>query len=105
MGEIFNWFSEFFSDLASGVLGILTALLQQLFGVFGNLLASWMVEQGFSLSIPAEVFNVLDEITLGIGYILPLYAFLPIIVFMLTFYVAKLVITVFTSVTKFFKFK
>ena len=101
--DIFSWLSEALSDLTAGIIGFFTALLQQLFGLFGSMIASWMVEQGFSLSIPSEVFNVLDEITLSIGYILPLYALVPLITFMLTFYIAKFVLSIFMNVTKFFK--
>ncbi len=104
MTDFINWCSEFFSDLFSGVLGFLTGLLQQLFGAVGSVVSVWLAEQGFSLSIPSEVFNVLDEITLGIGYIFPLYALMPIVAFMLTFYIAKIVFAVFSQASKFLTF-
>lgn len=105
MTDFINWCSVFFSDIVAGILGFFTSMLQNLFGAVGTAVSAWMIDQGFSLSIPSEVFNVLDEITLGIGYIFPLYALMPIVTFMLAFYVAKIVFAVFSSASKFLTFK
>ena len=103
MDAIFNWISEFFSNLFSAILGVCLDLLSLFLGIFTEPIKLWMIEQGFTLEIPSEVFNVLDEITYGIGYILPLFALIPIVTFMLTFYGAKIVFSVFSAMTKFIK--
>lgn len=79
----------------SGVIDCLFSLFLNFTGVFGTALSSWLLEQGFELKIPENVFDVLDEITYGIGYIFPLYGLLPIVTFWLIFYGVKITITVF----------
>ncbi len=58
-------------------------------------IADWLVSQGLTLEIPVDVFNVLDEITHGIGYILPLKALTPIFLFWLSMHVANILFAIF----------
>lgn len=104
LDDVVGGILDFMADLASSILSFfidfIVGLITNITGIFGSYLSTWMVEQGFTLEIPDEVFNVLDEITIGIGYIFPLYAFIPIVTFMLGFYLAKLAISLFTGLTK-----
>lgn len=96
-----DFFAEIISELVSWQLTVLSWLTNNLFGAP---LGAWLASQGFSIEFPDEVFNVLNEITYGVGYILPLYSLLPIVWIMLTFYVAKILLSVFGGVTKFLSF-
>lgn len=100
MEGFFNWIAEFFSGLFATVIDFFFSLFSQFMGIVAPYLSAWLIDQGFELEIPTEVFNVLDEITYGIGYIFPLYALLPIVTFWVIFYVAKITISAFNFVTK-----
>lgn len=99
-----DFFSNILSEVFSWILNAVVWILTTVMSVFGGSLSAWLVGQGFSLEIPDEVFNVLNELTYAVGYILPLYAMLPIVWFMLTFYTAKIAISVFKYVTSFLSF-
>ncbi len=97
---ITDFFAKILSEIAEWVLGFIVWIVN---GVFAAPLAALLSAQGFSLQIPDEVFNVLNEITYCVGYILPLWAMTPIITLTINFYVVKIVISVFSSATKIIK--
>ncbi len=98
--NLFNGLSDFFSKFFVKIIENLISLSSKLFGIFSTYFSAWMVEQGFTLEVPDNVFNVLDEITYTIGYIFPLYALLPIVYFMLVFYGVKIVLAAFSFIGK-----
>ena len=94
MDKIFDFFSNIFNGLIDWVLSLVNLFLEGL----ANLITPWLVEQGMTISFPAEVFEIINEITLGIGYIVPVTALLPIVTFWLGFYVAKIIFAVFSLI-------
>ncbi len=80
---IIDWFVELLNKFDSGL---------------ADFIAEWLTSQGLTLEIPADVFNVLDEITHGIGYILPLKALTPIFLFWVSFYVSSIIFAIFRMI-------
>lgn len=91
LGAIGDFFGGLFNSLIDWGLGLINGLLEGL----GSLLTWWFDSLGLSISVPLGVFNVLNDITYSIGYIFPIKELLPIPLFMLSFYVAKIVFAVF----------
>ena len=91
LSAIGNFFINIFDSLIDWGIGLINGFLSGL----GDYLSAWLVKQGITLSIPDNVFDVLNEITLCIGYILPLKALMPIVTLWLGYYVAKIVFAVY----------
>ena len=96
--KVLEWLKDFFFGLFDGVINLALELLNGIFGGFGVLLATWLEGQGIVLEYPSNVFDVLNEITLGIGYLLPINALKPIVFWMLAFYIAKIIFAVYSLV-------
>lgn len=56
------------------------------FGGLADIILSFISSFGLTIEIPANVFDILREISIGVGYIIPVRALLPIPIFMITFY-------------------
>ena len=78
-------------DFFSGLFGGAIDLLNGFFNGLGTYLGEWLTGLGLSITIPDGVLTVLDDLTKSIGYIIPVQALLPIPIFMLSFYIAKLI--------------
>ena len=100
IGNFFNGLSDFFSNLFASVFNFIFDFFLNLTGTLNPFITAWLVDQGFELEIPTEIFNVLNEITYGIGYIFPLYALLPIVTIWMTFHIARLTFSIFGGITK-----
>lgn len=96
--KIFAAIGDFFANLFNGLIDWVLELLNSIFGGLGDVIASWLIEQGFSIEIPSHVFDILNEITLGIGYILPMSSLMPIVYFWLGFYVCKIIFAVYSII-------
>lgn len=96
IGQILDFFGGVIDKLIDWILSLCNALL----GGISELLANWLATQGLTIQFPAAIFNVLNEITLGIGYILPIKQLMPIVNFMLAFYVAKIIFAVYHLIAK-----
>ena len=94
MQVVYDFFVNSINAIIDWVLGLVNFLLDGL----ASLLAPWLAEQGMTIAFPTQVFEIINEITLGIGYILPVSALLPIVTFWLGFYVAKIVFAVFSLI-------
>lgn len=94
MGQIGNFFGDFFGGLWDG--GV--SLLNGIFGGIGDLISGWLNSLGLNLSLPANIYQGLHEVSIGVGYIIPIRALLPIPMFMLSFYIAKLIFAVYQLV-------
>jgi hypothetical protein len=90
-GQIGNFFGDFFGGLWDGAVSLLNNFFNGLATYIGN----WLHDLGFSISIPSGVFNVFNDITHFIGYIIPVRALLPIPIFMLSFYIIKLIFAIY----------
>lgn len=90
-GQIGNFFGDFFSGLWDGAVDLLNGFFNGLATYIGN----WLGSIGLSITIPDGVFYILDDLTHSIGYIIPVAALLPIPIFMLSFYVIKLIISIY----------
>lgn len=96
LNQIFDFFGGVLDNLIDWVLKLVNSLL----GGIGELIANWLASQGLTIQFPVAVFNVLNEITLGIGYILPIKQLMPIVNFMVAFYVAKIIFAVYQLIAK-----
>ena len=76
-----------FLDILNGILSGVLAIVEQ----FLNLL-------GLQFTIPVDIFDGLNDITRGIGYIIPINKFVPLIVFALAFYVGRIIMSVYNRV-------
>ena len=93
---------EMFSGLWSGLQNIFSTIIDWVCGginaVFGGIaefIFNFISGYGLKIEIPANVYDVLNEITIGVGYIIPVRALLPIPAFMITFYVLKFVFSLY----------
>lgn len=96
IGQIF----DYSGNLSNLILDWVVKFFNAIFGGLGDLLADWISSLGLTIEMPATVFNVLDEITVGIGYIIPVSALLPIVNFMLAFYFAKIIFAIYHLIAK-----
>lgn len=69
--------------ILSGVLAVVEQFLNML---------------GLNFSIPADIFEGLSDITRGIGYLIPINKFVPLVVFALAFYVGRVIMSVYNRV-------
>ncbi|MCM1334595.1 MAG: hypothetical protein NC084_00055 [Bacteroides sp.] len=86
-----DFFVDLFSGLVDWVLSLVNSVFSTVFGVFSIFIKSF----GLNPSIPGTVFQVLDELTIGIGYILPISDLLPIAFFWVAFYIARIVFSIY----------
>lgn len=86
---------DFFVNLFSGLVDWILAFLNSIFSTVFGVLSIFIKSLGLNPSIPGTVFNVLDELTLGIGYIFPVADLLPIAFFWVAFYVARIVFSIY----------
>lgn len=96
----FNEFSKISSEIFSNIIEFLANLVTTLMGLPGAYISKWMIAQGFSVEVPENVFLILDQLTYGVGYIVPLYGLLPIVGFWITFYSAKIMFSLFSTITR-----
>lgn len=96
LNQIFDFFGGIVDNLIDWVLKLVNSLL----GGLADLIGNWLSSQGLTIQFPAAIFNVLNEITLGIGYILPVKQLMPIVNFMIAFYVAKIIFAVYQLIAK-----
>lgn len=78
--------------------GFVDLLLHMFNGVFGgiaDIILTFLASCGLTIEFPADLYNILDQLTLGVGYIIPVRALLPIPLFMITFYTIKLVFSIY----------
>ena len=95
MGGIVNAIVSFFSDIFNGIINFFVDLLNNLLGGIGDVITAFFEHIGLTLEIPAGVFDIFNELTIGVGYIVPVSALLPIPLFMLAFYIAKLIFAIY----------
>lgn len=76
-----------FLDILNGIMSGVLAIVEQ----FLNLL-------GLQFSIPLDIFDGLNDLTRGIGYIIPINKFVPLIVFAMAFYVGRIIMSVYNRV-------
>lgn len=96
--DILKAIGDFFSKIFNGLIDWVLELINGIFGGLGELIGTWLISQGIVIEIPAMAFDILDEITVGIGYILPINALMPIVYLWLSFYVAKIIFAVYSII-------
>ena len=90
--QLQSWFDKMFTgniflDIINGLLSGVFAIVEQ----FLNLI-------GLQFSLPADIYDGLNDITLGIGYIIPMSKFTPLLIFALAFYVGRIIMSVYNRV-------
>ena len=85
--QIGGFFGDFFGGLFDGAVDFFNSI----FSGLSSYISEWLTGLGLSITIPDGVFAVLNDLTRGIGYLIPVQALLPIPVFMLSFYIIKLI--------------
>ena len=102
--NIINTIFNFFKNLFNGVIDWIIILLNKLLSGLGDIILQWLIylceSFGLNIEIPANVFDIVHELFLGIGYILPMKALLPIPLFMVAFYIAKLIFAIYSLIAK-----
>lgn len=89
-----QWFVDWIAERFNNVLW-----------AFVTPISNWLDSLGdVTIGFPSVVFDVLNEITYGVGYILPLGYLLPIPIFMISFYGLKLMFIIFLRVKSFIPF-
>lgn len=86
---------DFFVNLFSGLVDWILAFLNSIFSTVFGVLSVFIKSLGLDPEIPGTVFMVLDELTLGIGYIFPMADLLPIAFFWVSFYIARIVFSIY----------
>ena len=86
---------KFFSDLFSTVIDWFVNGINAIIGGIADMIFGFLHSCGLNIVIPTDVYYVLKEITVGIGYIIPVRALLPIPMFFIAFYVVKWVFAIY----------
>ena len=80
-----DWLTNLFNPLIDFCVGLINGF----FGGLGTIINDWLTNAGIYVEIPPNVYDILHELTLGIGYIIPVAALLPIPLAMISFYITK----------------
>lgn len=84
ISSFFTGIVEFFADsINTTIQGCVASLLSVIDGM-GT----------FSLEIPNYIFSVLNDLTYGVGYIVPLSVLLPIPLFFIAFYGLRILLSI-----------
>lgn len=92
--EIISKVGGFLTFIGTGIVNWFQDTFNSLFGGLSDIISAIFIANSLEVEIPDDVYNILDELTYGIGYILPIKELLPIPIFMISFYSVKLVISV-----------
>ena len=95
MEAFFNNIVYFFSDIFGWFWDLLADFASMLLGGLGSIISSFIDSVNLTMEIPESIYTTLREITIGVGYIIPLRALLPIPTLMILFYISKMVYAVF----------
>ncbi len=98
MTKIVAPIADFFANIFNSLIDWVLELLNNLFSGFGDVLSAWLISQGITLELPENVYDVLNELTLGVGYILPITSLMPIVYLWLGFYVVKIIFAVYSLI-------
>lgn len=93
-----NWLEKigsFFNNIFSTIIDWFIGGINALFGGIADMIFGFLHSCGLNIVIPTDVYYVLKEITVGIGYIIPVRALLPIPMFFIAFYVVKWVFAIY----------
>ncbi len=93
--EFFGGITDFWGGVFNGLLDWIIELINGFVGGIADIILSWLESSGLSIEIPPSVFDILRELSIGVGYIFPVRALLPIPMIMISFYVLKLVFAVY----------
>lgn len=89
--KVFELFRNIFNAAIDWVLELCNSFALGL----GTFISQWLLSMGLTVEIPANLFDVLNDFTRGVGYIIPFSALMPIVNFMLSFYVVKIIFAVY----------
>ena len=92
--SILDFWGDFFSGLWDGTVDLITGLL----GGLGDYIASWFESLGLSITIPPNIYMILDDITKSIGYVVPFNQLMPIVAVWLGFYGFKIVFAIYNVI-------
>ena len=85
-------------DFLGGIGNFFIGIINYLVGGVADLILTFLATCGLTIELPTNIYNLLDELTIGIGYIFPMRQLLPIPMFMITFYTIKLVFSIYNLV-------
>lgn len=88
---MFNVIKSFFN----GVIDFFTGCFNWFFGGLVDLILGFISNFGLTIEIPVGIYDILNELFIGVGYIIPVKALLPIPFFMISFYILKLIFSLY----------
>lgn len=92
---IFDKVFDFFTGVVNAIIDFVLEFFNNIGLGIGGFIGEWLNGYGMVIQIPSNIFDVLNDVTRGIGYILPLAALTPIVNFMITFYVIKIIFSLY----------
>lgn len=102
-----DWLMDFFGNFFNGIIDFFVKLFTEWIpgffidafnffaGGLAELVENWLISIGLTIEIPEGLYSGLNVLTRSIGYILPMAALSPIVIFMLVFYIAKIVFAIY----------
>lgn len=91
LSNLWSGIQDLFSTAIDWVVGVINSLL----GGLAEFIFGFLNEMGLEIEIPPNVFDALREISIGVGYIIPVKELLPIPIFMISFYILKLIFSIY----------
>lgn len=82
----------------SAIVNFFAGIFNFLLGGVADLILTFLATCGLTIELPANIYDILNEITIGIGYVLPIRYLLPIPLFMITFYTIKLMFSIYNLI-------
>ncbi|MBQ9385210.1 MAG: hypothetical protein IJT87_13345 [Ruminiclostridium sp.] len=86
-----EWIASIFNPLIDWCVNLINSFL----GGLGAVINDWLNSIGLEITLPPNVYDVLNEISIGVGYLIPVKALIPIPLFFVSFYIAKLVFAIY----------
>ena len=93
--KLFSGITDFFGSAIHTVIDWVLSLVNYIIGGVADLIFNFLSACGLTIEIPANVFDILRELSIGIGYIIPVQALLPIPTILISFYLIKLVFSIY----------
>lgn len=90
-----NFINQGLNDVSNFFWDVIMWCVNTLTGGLGGVVQLFFEMFNLSISIDVSVYSTLREIMIGVGYIVPIRALLPIPVFMISFYLAQFVFAIF----------
>ena len=84
-----------FGDLGSWLIDCLIWIFNSILGGLGSTVTAFFELFNLNVSIDVSIYDTLREVMIGVGYFVPIRELLPIPAFMILFYTAQFVFSIF----------